>query len=184
MLYNVSMISNFSNPKENIKYLNLNEGDVVADFGSGSGHYIYPLSEIVGENGKVYGVDIQKSLLMKIQSDLIQKSIQNIEIIWGNVEKPGGSKIREGSLNALVASNILFQVEDKKGFVDECFRVLKKGGQLLLVDWTESFGGLGPQPGHVVDEKTAQSFFEEAGFVLKESVPAGSHHYGMILKKN
>lgn len=177
------MILNFSNPEKNIKHLNLKEGDVVADFGSGSGHYVFPLSNVVGEPGKVYAVDIQKSLLMKIGKDLTQKGIQNIETIWGDVEKPNGSKLRTSSLDALVASNILFQVEEKNGLIIEIKRVLKPGGKVLLVDWSESFGGIGPQEKDVVKEENAKILFENAGFSLQESVQAGNHHYGIVFLK-
>lgn len=177
------MILNFSNPEKNIKHLNLKEGDVVADFGSGVGHYVFPLSSAVGESGKVYAVDIQKSLLMKLQKDITQKGIQNIETIWGDVEHEGGSKLRLHSLDALVVSNLLFQVEDKQALIKECYRVLKTGGKLLLIDWSESFGGIGPQSKDVVNESSAKSLFEKAGFVLKESVQAGNHHYGMVFVK-
>ncbi len=177
------MILNFSNPEKNIEHLNLKEGAVVADFGSGSGHYVLPISNIVGDSGKVYAVDIQKSLLMKLQKDITQKSIKNIETVWGDVENVGGSKLRASSLDAVVASNILFQVDSKSGFVHECNRVLKPGGKVLLVDWSESFGGIGPQPQSVVDEETAKKLFEQGGFALKESMSAGNHHYGMIFIK-
>lgn len=177
------MISNFSNPEKNIDHLNLKEGSVVADFGSGSGHYIFPLSEVVGDNGKVYAVDIQKSLLLKLQKDVVEKGFKNIETIWGDVEKINGSKLRTGSLDAVVVSNLLFQVEDKSNLIAECSRVLKSGGKILLVDWTESFGGLGPQAGAVIDEIAARDLFEQGGFVFRENMPAGSHHYGMIFIK-
>ncbi|MEZ4103328.1 MAG: class I SAM-dependent methyltransferase [Candidatus Paceibacterota bacterium] len=177
------MILNFSNPEKNIKHLKVREGSVVADFGSGSGHYIFPLSDLVGDSGKVYAVDIQKSLLMKIQKDVTQKSIKNIETVWGDLEKEGGSKLRDSSLDYLIASNILFQVQHKESLVKECFRVLKSGGKVLLVDWSESFGGIGPQPENIVDEETSKNMFEKIGFVFEESVPVGNHHYGIIFKK-
>ncbi len=177
------MILNFSNPEKNIEYLHLKEGDVVADFGSGSGHYIYPVSEAVGESGKVYAVDIQKDLLMKLQKDVLQKGLVNVETVWGDAEVIGGSKLQTGVIDVVIASNILFQVEDRVGLVNECQRVLKSDGKVYLIDWSESFGGLGPQTENVVDEPTARRLFEQGGFTLKEIIPAGNHHYGMIFTK-
>lgn len=173
----------FSNPEENIKYLNLKEGSVVADFGSGAGHYVIPLAEVVGREGRVYAIDVQKSLLLKTQAEAKSKNIQNIETLWGDLDIPKGSKLRSDTLDAVILSNILFQVENKGTLVQEAKRVLKTGGKVLLIDWTDSFGGLGPQPNHVVDENEAQKIFEENGFVLKERVHAGSHHYGFIFEE-
>lgn len=178
------MLSNFSNPEENIKHLRIKEGDSVADFGSGSGHYAGLLSKLVGTNGRVYAVDIQKDLLNRLASDFHKSGITNVEIVWGDVENVGGSKLRSGSVDSVVISNILFQVDSKSGLVHECNRILKKGGLALLIDWSESFGGIGPQPNDVVDEQTAKKIFEQGGFILKESVASGAHHYGMIFQKS
>ena len=178
------MILNFSNPENNIKHLNLKEGSVVADFGSGSGHYVLPLADIVGEGGKVYAIDIQKSLLTKLQKDVVQKGFQNVETVWGDAEILNGSKLRNGTLDAVIVSNILFQVESKSGLIKECNRVLKKDGKVLLVDWSESFGGLGPQPDSVVSADVARELFEKGGFTFKESVQVGNHHYGIIFSKS
>ncbi len=177
------MSSIFSNPEENVKYLDLKEGDFVADFGCGVGHYLFPLAKSVGENGQVYGIDVQKSLLLKIQSEAKIKGVKNIETLWGDLDVANGSKLRSEILDAVILSNILFQVENKRTLILEAKRVLKTGGKVLLIDWSESFGGLGPQPADVVDENTAQNLFEESGFVLKERVHAGGHHYGFIFQE-
>jgi len=53
----------------------------------------------------------------------------------------------------------------------------------LLIDWSESFGGIGPSPQSVIREESAKEMLEKNGFVLKESMPAGNHHYGLIFVK-
>jgi ubiquinone/menaquinone biosynthesis C-methylase UbiE len=178
------MIFGFTDPVKNIKELNLKNDSFVADFGSGVGHYVFPLAEILKDGGKVYAVDIQKDLLSKIKNEASEKHLDNVEVIWADLESLGGSKIRSGSLDALIASNILFQVEDKKAFCAECARVLKSGGRLFFIDWSDSFGGIGPAPGHVIKEENAKKIFSEEGFSLQKEIPAGAHHYGMIFVKN
>lgn len=39
----------------------------VADFGSGSGHYVMALSELVGDRGRVYAIDLQQALLQRVK---------------------------------------------------------------------------------------------------------------------
>jgi hypothetical protein len=60
---------------------------------------------------------------------------------------------------------------------------LKIGGRLLLIDWSESFGEVGPQPNMVVDEVTAQRLFETGPFLLKRKINAGEHHYGLVFER-
>jgi len=156
---------------------------MVADFGSGSGHYTLAASELVGESGKVYAIDIQQALLKKVKDLSRTEHRTNIEVLWGDLEKQGGSKLRENSMDVVIVANILFQIEDKKVFCEEVLRVLKPKRRVLVVDWADSFGGLGPQPGFIISENKAHILFENNGFSFDRSIEAGEHHYGLIFRK-
>ncbi len=58
----------FSDPKNNIMRLGLTDGMLVADFGTGSGHYAIEASRIVGNSGRVYAIDIQQALVKKVKT--------------------------------------------------------------------------------------------------------------------
>jgi len=173
----------FTDPSSNLQQLALGVGWHVADFGSGSGAYALAAAKRVGPDGRVYAVDVQKELLQKIKNEARTQRFSNIEIIWGNVEEYGGSKLRDNAMDAVIASNILFQIEKKDGFIKEIKRVLKPRGRVLIVDWTDSFGGLGPKQEAVVTEETAKKMFQDGGFEFEQSIQAGDHHYGVIFKK-
>lgn len=170
----------FSNPEQNIASLSLQEGMRVADLGAGTGFYSIAASKRVGHTGKVYAVEVQKEMVKKLESELKEKGIKNVDCIWGDIEKSGGTKIADESIDAVVLSNILFQVSDKLGLIDEAKRILKKGGKVLLIDWMESYGGMGPAPHHVVTEKVAQELFHKRGFKTLENISSSDHHYGII----
>lgn len=173
----------FSQPQQNVRELGVDPGTIVADFGAGSGHYVFALADAVEESGTVYAIDVQQELLTKIKKDAEMNKLKNVKIIWADVEEEKGSTLQSESVDRVVMSNILFQLEDKLGAFREAARILKKGARLLVVDWVDSFGGLGPQPGHVVPPQKARAFAESAGFVFERDIPAGAHHYGMIYKK-
>ena len=170
-------------PRDNIKQFGVQEGSHVADLGVGYGHYTYALSEAVGPSGKVFAIDIQKDMLERLKKEVEEKHIKNIEVIWGDVEIVGGTKLRADSLDAIVISNVLFQIDSKAGLVHEASRVLKIGGKILLVDWSESFGGIGPQPEMVIAEDIARRIFETGPFEYKKSIDPGEHHYGLVFEK-
>jgi ubiquinone/menaquinone biosynthesis C-methylase UbiE len=170
----------FTKPEQNILHLGLTEGMRVADFGAGTGFYSKAVSEKVGYTGKVYAIEVQKDLVKKLESDIKHWGISNIDCIWGDIEKRGGTKISDSSIDVVIVSNILFQVEDKLGLIDEAKRVLKKGGKVLLIDWSESFGGMGPAPQSVMTERMAKELFEKRGFKFTENISTSMHHYGII----
>lgn len=173
----------FADPKQIVRQFAVGEGWHVADFGTGSGAYALALVEKVGHEGRVYAVDIQKDLLVRVKNEAKTRGFLNLEIVWGNIEEAGGSKLRDNSMDAVIASNILFQLENKKGCVREVSRVLKQNGRALVVDWTDSFGGLGPRQNMVIPENETKELFQKEGFIYEQSIPAGDHHYGIIFKK-
>jgi ubiquinone/menaquinone biosynthesis C-methylase UbiE len=177
-------LPNFTNPEKNINELGVYDGMRVADLGAGVGAYTILLALRVGEKGRVYAVEVQKEFLSNIKAAVTAEHLSNVELLWGDIERVGGTKIKEGSLDAVVASNVLFQVEDKAGFLREAKRILKVGGKLLVVDWKDSFKGLGPARGAIVTAPTARILCEAEGFVLNREFDAGEHHYGLIMFKS
>ncbi len=170
----------FTDPLKNLKTLGLREDDIVADLGAGTGHYTIALGGLV-PRGKVYAVEVQKDFLETIQNKVRDAHLANVECLWGNVEKKGGTKIGDEVADAVIASNILFQVEDKETFILEISRILKKGGKVLLIDWAPS-GVM--NKANVVSKDKAQEMFTRKGFVLDRTIDAGDHHYGIIFHKS
>ncbi len=167
----------FSDPASNIAKLGLTEGMKVADIGAGSGFYTILAAKQVGTSGRVYAIDVQKDLLERIRSVGASQGLRNIEIVWGNAEKIGGTKVRENFLDGVIVSNVLFQIEKQDEFVLEIKRITKHGGKVLLVDWNE-LTTLGPQI--VVSPDKAKVLFERFGFKADQTFNAGDHHYGMV----
>lgn len=173
----------FANPVGNVAQLGKIEGMTVADLGAGVGVYTMLLAEKVGDTGKVYAVDVQKDFLSKIQNNARDHGLVNIEVVWGDIERYGATKLADKSVDIAVLANVLFQAEDKMGVVGETKRVLKPGGKLLIVDWRDSYGGLGPQPEMVVRFDDAKAYFEDGGFVFEKTIETGTQHYGFIMSK-
>ena len=63
----------------------------MVDLGAGSGFYTFESAKRVGGSGRVYAVDVQKDLLERLHSVGANQGLRNIEIIWGNAEKIGGT---------------------------------------------------------------------------------------------
>ncbi len=160
--------------------MGLREGMKVGDFGAGSGHYARAAAAAVGPSGRVYAIDVQEDVLKHLKLNTHERHQHIIETIWGDIEKPGGSHLKDASLDAIILANTFFQVENRFGLLKEMQRVLKSGGKLLLVDWSGSHGGMGPTPEHVVPERDAEEFFISNGFYKAKSFPAGPHHYGLL----
>ena len=174
----------FSDPEKNIEQFSVGEGWKVADLGAGSGAYSFALAEVVGNgDGHVYAVDINQGLLSKISNEARERRLIAIEVVRGDLERVGGTTLRDQSVEAVVTANIFFMIEDKKALVGEVARILKLGGRVLVIDWVASFGGLGPHPDNIIEQDQLQALFENAGFTYEQTIDAGAQHYGLIFKR-
>jgi ubiquinone/menaquinone biosynthesis C-methylase UbiE len=176
------MSAHFSSPHENVLQVGLHEGMKVGDFGAGTGHYARAAAAIVGHSGRVYAIDVQEDVLKHLKLNTHDRHRSIIETVWGDIEKPTGTHLREASLDAVLLANTLFQVENRFGMLAEIKRVLKPGGTLMVVDWAGSYGNMGPLPEKVVTEHEAEAFFINGGFHKVKSFRGGPHHYGIIFK--
>ena len=173
----------FSDPSQCIEQFDLQSGSRVADLGAGTGAFAIAAAKAVGEAGKIYAVEVQKGLLERLKSEARAARAPNVEVLWGDIERVQGTHLKDASVDACIASNVLFQVEDKDGFVAEVKRILRPNGKFLLIDWSDSFGNIGPHKDHVVTENAARELFEKAGFQFVKKIDAGEHHYGLVFRK-
>lgn len=168
----------FSDPSANLAKLGLTDGMKVGDIGAGSGFYSVEAARRVGHSGKVFAIDIQKDLLERMRNAALAQHLNNIEVVWANAEKIGGTKLREAALDRVICSNILFQLEKPEDFALEMKRILKQGGKILVVDWSD-VSALGPK--NLFPQMKAETVFAKNGFALEQSFNAGDHHYGLVM---
>ncbi|HRH24148.1 MAG TPA: methyltransferase domain-containing protein [Candidatus Paceibacterota bacterium] len=171
---------NFADPKANVLQMGLREGMKVADLGVGSGHYALAAAAIVGSTGRVYAVDIQEDHLAPLQNEARARGLRNIETIWGDFEKLGGTMLKDKALDAVIISNTLFQLENAAAAIQEMKRILASGGKLLVVDWAGEYNGIGPSKERIVPEQKAEELFITGGFHKVKSFRGGPHHYSIL----
>lgn len=172
----------FSTPSICLSQFNIEPGMVVADLGSGSGAYTLEIASRIGSTGKVFAVEVQKGLVDKLAGECKEKGLTNVSVLWDDMDDLNGIALQDASADRIIIANTLFQLEDIQKFATEVKRILKPKGMALIVDWAESFGGIGPSPQHVVTESRAQDIFEKAGLFTVKSINAGEHHYGFIVQ--
>ncbi len=173
----------FAHPRRNVEALGIEPGMRVADFGAGSGAYVLAIAEILKGRGAIYAVDIQKDLLRRIKNEATRRSLE-VDIIWGDLEEEGGSKIADGALDLVLISNLLFQVKRRGRVLDEAVRILRSNGRVVVIDWSESFGHMGPHPEDVCAKEDALAHARTAGLTFVKEFEAGAHHYGLVFRKS
>ena len=114
------------------------EGLTCLDLGCGTGHDVYILSKLVGEKGKVFGVDMTKQQLdiaekyKDYQAKAFGYSKSNVEFINGYIEKL--TEIPDNSIDLIVSNCVVNLSPNKKDVFSAAYRVLKPGGEMYFSD--------------------------------------------------
>lgn len=172
----------FAHPKRNVSALGIQGGMQIADFGAGSGAYVFAIAERLGGTGRIYAIDVQRDLLRRISNEATRRGYSNVEVIWADLEVPKGSKLAEQSIDFVLVSNLLFQVPDRSAILREARRIVKPHGSVALIDWSASFGGLGPMRDEVVTKEAALEEAGRAGLAPVREFHAGAHHWGLLMR--
>ncbi len=172
------MPTEFLNPVKVLNQLNLKENLIAADFGSGSGGWTIPLAKILKE-GRVYAIDILEEPLSALRAKMKLEKVFNIDTLKANVER--GTTLLSESCHLVLMTNLLFECENKKAVLEEGKRVLKKGGQILIVDWQKD----NPLTKEIefCSIEEVKKIAQELNLTIKEEFEAGSYHWGLILTK-
>lgn len=162
----------------------LEEKMKIADLGCGSrGYFAIQAAKLIGEDGLVYAVDIVKSALQNVKNTANLFGITNLKIVWANLEIHGATKIPDESIDLAMLNNILFQNEKIDEIIKETFRILKKGGKLLITEWKKTKAPLGPPLENRLSVEEAKSYAEKAGLLFQKELEAGPYHYALIFIK-
>lgn len=179
---NLPTLGRFVIPDVVATHFHFKAGDKVADFGAGAGNFLSALASIVGEDGKIIACEIQKALVEKLGANARTLGLSNVNPLWCDLEKADGIPLPRHHLDGAILVNTLFQFEDKATALKEIHRVLRPGAIFHVIDWSESFAGLGPTPAMVITKDEAVDLLETHGFQLEREYPAGDHHYGLAFR--
>lgn len=167
-----------------IRKMKIEEGQAVADLGCGNfGFFVWPLARLVGRHGQVFAVDILKSNLDEIKRVALKDNLPQVKTIWSNLEVFKATQIENSRLDAALLINVLHQSEKKAEILRETLRLLKRNGQLLIVEWGNSDSPLGPKKEKRVKLESLKTAAEKLGLELQKEFLAGPYHYGLIFTK-
>ena len=118
-------------PADIIQALDLREGSVVADIGSGAGYFALKLSPAVGKSGEVLAVDIQKQPLIFLRIRTFLRNQHNVHIILGDPDDP---KLSQSAVDAVLIVNAYHEFENPQKILECIIRALRPGGRLVVAD--------------------------------------------------
>ncbi len=112
-------------------YARIKEGDSVLDLGSGAGNDCFVARAIVGETGKVTGLDMTEQMVNKAKENRAKLNFKNVEFVLGDIEE---MPFEDKKFDVVISNCVLNLVPDKSKAFTEIFRVLKEEGHFCVSD--------------------------------------------------
>jgi arsenite methyltransferase len=106
-------------------------GDVVLDLGAGAGVDAFVARRLVGEGGRVIGVDMTPSMVERARANASKLGYANVEFRLGEIE---ALPVEGGTVDVVISNCVLNLVPDKAAAFAETFRVLAPGGHFCVSD--------------------------------------------------
>jgi arsenite methyltransferase len=112
-------------------FAHIRKGDIVIDLGSGAGNDCFVARALVGEEGKVIGIDMTKEMIALARENAAKLGYTNVQFRYGDIENmPVTSK----KADVVISNCVLNLVPDKDMAVSEICRILKVGGHFCISD--------------------------------------------------
>ena len=114
-----------------VAFAGLKPSQSVLDLGSGAGNDIFIARSIVGDRGRLTGLDFSEAMTRKARANAEKMGYDNIYFITGDIED---MPLETGGFDVVLSNCVLNLVPDKKSAFSEIFRVLKSGGLFSISD--------------------------------------------------
>ncbi len=113
------------------QFAGINKGDYVLDLGSGAGNDCFVARAIVGESGKVTGLDFTDAMLSKANENAKKLGFTNVDFVKGDIED---MPLPDQYFDVVVSNCVLNLVPDKNKAFSQIMRVIKRGGHFCVSD--------------------------------------------------
>jgi ubiquinone/menaquinone biosynthesis C-methylase UbiE len=167
----------YQKPQEVVTALNIKEGEVIADIGAGSGYFTFRLARPVGERGRVYAVDVGPDMIVHLNRRVRDLNLRNVVTILCAPDDP---LLADASVDRFFICDTWHHINGHTKYLALLKRMLKLGGQVIMVDFKKAKTPVGPPMEIRIDRDDLVREMETNGFQLAAEHTFLEYQYFLI----
>jgi ubiquinone/menaquinone biosynthesis C-methylase UbiE len=168
----------YQKPREVMEALAIKQGEVIADIGSGSGYFTMRLAHHVGPTGRVYAVDVMPEMIRHLESRVRDAGIKNVSTILAKPDDP----LLPQPVDRFLIVDVWHHVENQAGYLALMKKLLKPGGQVVMIDYHKRELPVGPPTAMKIAREDLLKQMQTHGFRLATEHTFLPYQYFLIFK--
>jgi ubiquinone/menaquinone biosynthesis C-methylase UbiE len=160
--------------------LEIDEGDVIADLGAGSGPFVLPFAGRVSPKGKVYAVDIDKGFFQYIEKRAKAADAPNVLTVLGDATDP---KLPAADVDIAFFHDVVHHIADRPAYLKNLLKYLKPDARVAVIDYNPAQSPHQGEPTLQVSKAQVTAWMAEAGFKPLYEISLFSDKYFVIYRR-
>lgn len=169
----------YQKPHEVVTALQLKPGEAIADIGAGSGYFTFRLARHVGENGRVYAVDVSPEMILHLNRRIRDLEIKSVVTVLAAADDP---LLADGSVDRFFICNTWHHIENRARYLALLKKMLRPGGEVIMLDFKKEETPAGPPLEMRIDRADLVEEMKESGFILAKEHTFLPYQYFLVFK--
>ena len=167
-------------PTKAVALLGLTPGMTVCDLGAGTGYYAVRMARLVGDQGKVYAVDIQPRMLELLGKRLASAGIKNIQPLLGGETE---TNLPEDSQDLIILVDVYHEFSKPREMLRSIRKALKDTGRLVLLEFRKEDPNVPIRLEHKMSLAEVKAELEPEGFRIDKVLDTLPWQHMIFLRK-
>ncbi len=168
-----------------LKATGIKKGDKFLDAGCGDGYISIEASSIVGEEGKVYALDVYPESIKTVLNEIKTRKIDNMDALVADITE--SIPLDNESVDIAIMANVLHGFvagNEVDPVIKNILKVLKTGGVFTVVEFRKVESNRGPPFNVRLSPEEVSEILKKYGFDVVDSQEIGEYHYFVKAVKN
>lgn len=168
-------------PETALDAIGIRPGMAVADVGAGSGYFTIRLARRVGDNGKVYAVEVQPEMMAILRRHVAKEKLTNVVTVIGSEADP---RLPPKSVDLILLVDVYHEFSQPQNMLRKMKQALRQDGRLVLLEYRKEDPHIPIRSEHKMSVAEAKLEVESEGYKLEKVLNDLPRQHILVFRKD